>query len=295
MDIVLIGLGRIARYHIAALLSTPRYRLCGLCDIRETRVSQAHPEFTLFTDYEQLLDRLDPAAAVIATPPSTHEAIVAACLQRGVLPMVEKPLAEHEEEGRRFLSPEWRGRYVPIHHTLYGEEILWFMAHCPLQRIDAIRMELSDPYADEHGCIDPERYGLGGCWLDSAPNALAPLLRLLGGRKLTQVEVSHTRDAANGQPYRSRMQARAGETEVLIEVNWQTTDNCKLTTILADGHQYVLQHTDQAVWRDGELLFRYDAQERLMRQYTNFYTMYPEGVPTPEEIETIYRIIYANR
>ena len=82
MDIVLIGLGRIARYHIAALLSTPRYRLCGLCDIRETRVSQAHPEFTLFTDYEQLLDRLAPAAAVIATPPSTHEAIVAAYMMR---------------------------------------------------------------------------------------------------------------------------------------------------------------------------------------------------------------------
>lgn len=292
MTIVLIGLGRIARYHIAALTTTPLYCLCGLCDLHRTPLADAYPDLPFFTDYTALLDALHPDAAVIATPPATHLDVVESCLKRGVLPMVEKPLAETAEEGLRFFAPDLRGRYVPMHHTAYGEEMLWFAAHCPLRHIESVRMVLEDPYATPDGRIDPARYGLGGSWMDSAPNALAPLMQLLPLSSLSDIRLDHRTDPQCGLPYSSRLTARAGETEVEIAVHWETGHNSKQTFIEADGHHYVLHHSDQAVWRDGEQLFAFDRQERLLRQYSNFYRLYPEGVPAPEELEQMYQIIY---
>ena len=75
-NVVIIGLGKIARYHIAALGATPQYVVCGVCDIDPHAVARAEcPDVPFYTNYEQLLDTLHPEIAVIATPPALHYAI----------------------------------------------------------------------------------------------------------------------------------------------------------------------------------------------------------------------------
>ena len=250
------------------------------------------PDVPFYTNYEQLLDTLHPEIAVIATPPAIHYAIALACVERGVHPFVEKPLATTYEEVQRFFDAPLRGHYTPMYHTIYGEELIWLESHCPLGRIDKVRMELSDPYADVSGRIDAAYIGLGGCWLDSAPNALAPLLRLLPEYSLTEIAVSHWRDPQSGQPYASLLSGRAGKTEVEIEVRWDKGMNRKVTFLEADGHHYVFDHSGQAVWRDGEELFAYKDENRLTRQYSNLYRLYPERVPTEAMEKQMNEIIY---
>ena len=295
MKVVLIGLGKIARYHIAALLSTPRYVICGVCDTDPHAVSaDLLPGVPMYRAYEQMLDELHPDIAVIATPPATHYAIALACVQRGVTPYVEKPLAATEEEVKHFFEAPLAGRFVPMYHTLYGEELIWIEAHCPLHDIRSIRMELDDPYADANGHIDPAFYNLGGCWLDSAPNALAPLFRILQGQSLENVHVHHQLDSLAGLPYTSLLTAKAGKTDITICVRWDRGLNRKRTIIEADGHQYVLNHSQQAVECDGEQVFVFDAEERLVRQYANLYRLYPARIPSEQTVKHMSEIMYKN-
>ena len=293
MNVVLIGLGNIARYHIAALAATPRYVLCGVCDSRpEAASARLAGHVPFYRDYVQMLDSLRPDIAVIATPPSSHYAIATACVQRGVTPFVEKPLAANGAEAKRFFEAPLQGRFVPMYHTVYGEELIWLEKHCPLRRIKSIRMELSDPYADTNGQIEAQYVRLGGSWLDSAPNALAPLFRLLPETPIEDIRLTHQTDSLSGLPYHTEFQARAGQTRIAIEVDWHKGINRKRTFIEADGHHYLLHHSEQSVTRDGELLFAYKGQDRLTRQYTNLYQLYPARVPSEAVVQAMSEIIY---
>jgi len=229
--------------------------------------------------------------AVIATPPATHYPIARYCIEQGILPIVEKPLAAAAAEGAEFFSEWMRGRYVPVCHTLYSDEVLWMAEHLPLKHISSVRMELSDPYADANGHIDSRYISLGGSWLDSAPNALAPLLRI--APELEEVSVRHLRDKQSGLPYASRMDARYHETEISIDLSWHKGVNHKQTTIIADGKQIVLNHSKQTICVDGVTMFA-GTNDRLTQQYANFYKMFPARVPDERTTKYMYDIIYAN-
>lgn len=289
---VIIGLGVIARYHVMALKQVERFHLCGVCDLRPDASADAlWSDMPFYTCHEALLDALRPDVAIIATPPASHYAIACDCIARGVLPIVEKPLSSDGQEGALFFADELRGRYVPVCHTLYGPEMLWLTEHLPLCKIESVRMTLNDPYADTGGCIAERFISLGGSWLDSAPNALAPLLRIVP--RLDDVCVRHKRDERNGLPYASMLTAHHNETRVFIDIAWQLGINHKQTEIEADGMHIVIDHSAQAVYVNDECVFAGEG-DRLTQQYANFYRLYPERVPTQVTTQYMYNIIYSN-
>lgn len=289
---VIIGLGVIARYHVLALRQAKQFCLKAVCDLRaEAAQDSLYYDLPYFRDYEELIDTIRPEIAIIATPPDTHYKIAAACVQRGVLPIVEKPLATMEEEGMHFFSEPLQGRYVPLCHTLYGEETLWFNKHLPLQDIRSIHMSLSDPYADENGHIEERYLSLGGSWLDSAPNALAVLLPI--APSLTDIEVTHLRDEHSGLPFASALKARYEQAAVRIEIDWHKGINHKQTDILADGKEICINHSQQTVTINGEQVFKAQG-DRLTQQYANFYRLYPENLPSETKMRTMYQIIYSH-
>lgn len=290
-NIVIIGLGVIAHYHVRALGQSERFRLCGLCDINpETAQDKLFQGLPFFTDYTVMIDELHPDYALIATPPASHYPIAEQCILHGVTPIVEKPLSDTPEQGVRFFSDEFRGRYIAVCHTLYGEEVLWFISHLPMRHVNAIYTELYDPYCDAHGHIIERFKSLGGSWLDSAPNALAPLLTHVP--ELTNIHVAHQRDT-NGMPFASHLTADYNDTTIDMRIAWNKHINYKRTLIIADGKHIVLDHTRQAVYLNGELLFQ-SLTDRLTQQYANFYRLFPERVPTEQALKHIYDIIYNN-
>ena len=275
-----------------ALRQAKQFCLKAVCDLREEASRDIlYRDLPFFRDYEEVLDTIRPEIAIIATPPATHYRIAAACVQRGVLPIVEKPLADTAAEGQLFFSEPLQGRYVPLCHTLYAEEILWFNKNLPLQNIRSIHMSLSDPYADANGLIEEKYLSLGGSWLDSAPNALAQLLQIVPS--LTDIEVTHLRDEHSGLPYASTLTAQHEQASIRIDIDWHKGLNHKQTDILANGQEICLNHSQQTVTVNGEQVFAAKG-DRLTRQYTHFYQLYPAHLPSEKMLHTMYRIIYCH-
>lgn len=289
---VIIGLGTIAHYHVAGIRHSERFNLCAVCDLREEASKDAlWSDLPFYTDYNRMLDAVHPDVAVIATPPAAHYEIAQTCVSRGILPFVEKPLAATKRESKLFFSKTMRGRFVPVCHTLYGAEMIWFMEHMPLHAISSIEMSLSDPYADAQGHIAERYLPLGGCWLDSAPNALAPLLRWVP--KLEDVTLYHAYDNMRELPVMSLLKAQYKGTSVRISTNWLGNLNSKYTSIEADGKLFHINHSEQAVRIDGQEVFRAEG-DRLTNQYANFYRLYPDLVPDEQMLKEMYRIIWIN-
>jgi predicted dehydrogenase len=96
--IALIGLGYWGPNYARILSELPGAQLTAVCDQRAERlalVQQRHGAVATCTSVDDLLARDDVDAVVIATPASTHEALVRSALSRGRHVLVEKPMALH--------------------------------------------------------------------------------------------------------------------------------------------------------------------------------------------------------
>jgi len=102
MPVAVIGAGAIGRMHIERLLSHPDACVAAIADptpaARDFAASIGVP---CFTDHRALLERAEVRAAIVATPNATHAGIGIDCLRHGLPVLMEKPVAESEEEGRR--------------------------------------------------------------------------------------------------------------------------------------------------------------------------------------------------
>lgn len=94
--IALIGLGYWGPNYARVLSDLAGAQLTAICDQRADRLSlvqQRYGSIAACTTVDQLFARDDVDAVVIATPASTHEALVRASLTRGHHVLVEKPMA----------------------------------------------------------------------------------------------------------------------------------------------------------------------------------------------------------
>ncbi len=93
---IAIGCGRVfERHHFPAIRATGGMQLVAACEADRTRRAWAEAALGVptFDDVERALDAVDAQAAIIATPPGSHAAIAAACLDRGRSVFIEKPMA----------------------------------------------------------------------------------------------------------------------------------------------------------------------------------------------------------
>ena len=103
----LVGCGRIARNHFAALKShAGNAELVALCDVDPAALDAAKAETGApgFARYEELLARANADIVVLATPSGLHsqQAILAA--QAGKHVMTEKPMATRWQDGKRMVA-----------------------------------------------------------------------------------------------------------------------------------------------------------------------------------------------
>jgi predicted dehydrogenase len=97
LSIGLIGCGRAAeRYYLPALARVEQVRLAAVADpLQERRelIASGIPGCLTFTSAEELLEKANLAAIIVATPPATHAMIATMVLNAGIPVLVEKPLA----------------------------------------------------------------------------------------------------------------------------------------------------------------------------------------------------------
>ena len=124
--IVVIGAGVMGRKHAEYLDASEHGELVALCD-SDSRAGALAAQYDVphFFNHVEALDLSAPDAAIVAAPTQLHEKIAMACIRRGIVPLVEKPIAATLDEGRRLVD-EANAAGLPVligHHRRHHPRI----------------------------------------------------------------------------------------------------------------------------------------------------------------------------
>lgn len=103
----LVGCGRIARNHFAALKShAANAELVAVCDVDPAALAAGSAETGAagFARYEELLARSNADIVVLATPSGLHSQQAITAAQAGKHVMTEKPMATRWQDGKRMVA-----------------------------------------------------------------------------------------------------------------------------------------------------------------------------------------------
>ena len=90
-----VGVGTIAKQHLACLSRLPGVGVVGLCDLSPAVAESAASRFGVpawFTDHSAMLAEVSPDVVHVATPPVAHYGIAMDVLAAGAHAIVEKPI-----------------------------------------------------------------------------------------------------------------------------------------------------------------------------------------------------------
>lgn len=107
LRVAVIGVGSLGQHHarnFAEMANEGKIELLGVCDVSEenARAIAEKNSTTAFTDWKDLLDKVD--AVSVVTPTETHCEITCAFLEKGVHVLVEKPIARNLDEVERMAN-----------------------------------------------------------------------------------------------------------------------------------------------------------------------------------------------
>ena len=130
LRIAILGAGTMGRRHIDYVNASRECQMVCICDPDSgVAALAARNEVPFFHNEFEALDLAAPDGAIIAAPTPLHEELAMACIRRGTVPLVEKPVTASLEEGRRLVE-EAAAAAVPVlvgHHRRYHPRIqrLW--------------------------------------------------------------------------------------------------------------------------------------------------------------------------
>jgi predicted dehydrogenase len=143
--IALIGFGHWGPNYariLAGTLSGARLVACAEPSAgRLASFERQYPTARAYADYARMLRDGDVDAAIVATPTSTHRAIVEACLGAGIHVLVEKPLAATVADAEALTSlARGTGRTLMVGHTfLYNPAVRAIKAYIDQGLLGEIR------------------------------------------------------------------------------------------------------------------------------------------------------------
>lgn len=108
VKIGVIGLGGVAQLvHLPNLSKIQNAELTAVAEINKNRLQTIGDKFNVkqkFSNYQDMLDKSDIEAVIVATPTSTHKEIAIDCLNAGKDVLVEKPLARTFNEAKQIVD-----------------------------------------------------------------------------------------------------------------------------------------------------------------------------------------------
>lgn len=118
MKAVIIGAGHMGRYHAEKLARCQGVELAGVVDADRARADSLAGKHACssYADHSEVLDKAQ--AAVVAVPTERHHEIAAACLERGMHVLVEKPMASSVEQADELIAiAKRRGVVLQVGHV----------------------------------------------------------------------------------------------------------------------------------------------------------------------------------
>src|SRR5262249_7210932 len=104
--VALIGLGMMGRNHLRVLTDLEDVQLVAACDQDAASVDAVSHEHSVagYCSWEDMFEREQLDAAVVAVPTRFHMEVGLAALSHGLHVLIEKPIATNLEEGRRLVD-----------------------------------------------------------------------------------------------------------------------------------------------------------------------------------------------
>ncbi|HRY46605.1 MAG TPA: Gfo/Idh/MocA family oxidoreductase [Candidatus Paceibacterota bacterium] len=107
LKIAIVGCGKIADDHAAAIQRVRLGKIVAACDREELMARQLADRFPverIFIDLETMLNAVQPDVVHVTTPPQSHYGIAKQCLAHGCHVYVEKPFTLYPQEARDLLA-----------------------------------------------------------------------------------------------------------------------------------------------------------------------------------------------
>ncbi len=102
LPVGLIGAGGIGRTHVERALRGDAVTIAAIADPTDAgREFATQVNIPWFADHRDMLEKTALGAAIIATPNATHVPLGLDCIARGLVTLVEKPIADTVEAARR--------------------------------------------------------------------------------------------------------------------------------------------------------------------------------------------------
>ncbi len=127
LRVAVVGLGWIARDHLAALGRLDGAEVVAVCDVDPERAeaAAAGSGATTYGDWQELLERERIDALWVCTPPLAHRDPAVAALDRGIHVFLEKPIARTLDDGEAIVAAAARSDAVcAIGYQWRGTEVL---------------------------------------------------------------------------------------------------------------------------------------------------------------------------
>ncbi len=258
INLAMVGLGRIAEYHLAALAPMEEYRVVAVCDRDPQRraLSPAGAEF--FTEVSTMLATVDCDAVVIATPTATHATMAQAVLAARKHLLLEKPavtslaaFAELEAAAQKS-GVIWQTAL----HMAHGAETDWAVRHLEehMEHYGPVT-EFACQFHDAlcvNGVVHPRAPSVLGSWLDSGINALSVLARFLSPEILQIASASFVREPEFPVlDVGSSVHFQSSTVNGCITTDWTNDTNDKTTTLrFANGQACGLNHSRETITWD---------------------------------------------
>ena len=106
MKVGIVGCGKIADAHAAAIAMIPDAEIVGVCDTEELMAKQLYERFKIrqyFADIHRMLEVAGPDVVHITTPPQSHFELGRICLDAGCHVYVEKPFTVTSDEADQLI------------------------------------------------------------------------------------------------------------------------------------------------------------------------------------------------
>src|SRR6266550_4281387 len=147
--VALVGCGRIGSTHLQALKTIEEVEIAAVAD----ESAQAGENFAKsagcpsFTDYREMIDKVQPEVVTVCTPPVSHPEIAIHAMEHGSHVLCEKPFAIHsicapkmvetaEKTGRYLTMASMSGGGVLIDNGSHAVDIIRYLLG-PVGRVQA--------------------------------------------------------------------------------------------------------------------------------------------------------------
>ena len=240
----LVGLGTMGRNHLRVILGHPDAELVAVADhnLVVLRSVFAETGATMWESGHDLLLHGGLDAVVIASPTTTHHALVLRAIREGIPSLVEKPLAATAEEAIEIVAEAQRLSVpVQVGHVERFNPAVQELARCLgsawLSAVYAIVSRRAGPF--------PARIRDVGVTIDLATHDVDILSWIAGERPCSvYAELARRKHATNEDLLFGLLRFPSGA-KGMLDVNWLTPVKRRQLTVLGEEGMFELDYLTQ--------------------------------------------------